>query len=130
MRYERTINRTKITIDLPSGVYLFNGHSATGKTRLFRMLRDLQLGGESVFTYTYDDKLLFHLDLAQMLGNENLEIVMLDRYDMYLGDALREIRNCANNAVVLIDCKSEFPGDFDYEIASIEMEKNNIEVME
>lgn len=126
--YKNTIDRNTVTIDLPNGIYTFDGYSATGKTRLFRLLRDLQKQGEPIFTFTYDDKLLFGLQLSEILGSNRFEIIMLDRYDMYKGDGFLELEQHRKSCVVLLDCKSALPGDIEYEIALIETTKDSIEV--
>ena len=51
-KYNVTIN-----IELEPGIYVFDNQSATGKTRLAKLLSDYQAYGEPVIAYTYNDKL-------------------------------------------------------------------------
>lgn len=44
-----------ISINLDNGVYLFDNQSATGKTRLCRLLKSCQSYNEPVAAYTYSD---------------------------------------------------------------------------
>ena len=45
----------KITLDMENGIYVFPPESATGKTDLFGILRNLQMTGCPIVTYNYWD---------------------------------------------------------------------------
>lgn len=98
--------RIKIEINLENGLYAFDGESATGKTRLFRCLRDLQFMGDKILTYTYSDK-LNGISLADKLKEKASEskVIMLDRYDMYLNEEALELLKYSEDRIILVDCK-------------------------
>lgn len=103
-----TINNydIKITVNLDNGVYIFDNQSAAGKTRLCKLLKKYKVSGEPVASYTYDDKVL-GLPLETVFSPEN-KLIMLDRYDMYKGDADNLIKKYCNKAIILIDLKNEY----------------------
>lgn len=98
---------TKISIQLENGIYIFDNISASGKTRLYKVLRECQAYGEPVASYTYNDKLL-GLPIESVLMPNKYKVIMLDRYDMYEGDGASLILKCAENSIILIDCKGDF----------------------
>ena len=119
---EYKIGALTIVIDLCPGIYSFDSKSSTGKTRLYRELRKLQLHNFNVISFSYNDKKL-GLDLRSFKNKPDL--VMLDRYDMYNGDYV-DYLNSLKNSIILIDCKGILP--FSYELCFIEMGEDRIEV--
>lgn len=96
---------TKIDIQLDNGLYEFSDESATGKTRLYKTLRDMQRYGEQVLGYSYND-LQYGTDLSSLLAqNKDIKVLLIDRYDMFYGEYAEEIIRCSKNCIVMIDCK-------------------------
>lgn len=98
--------RPSVVLDLPNGIYVFANASSVGKTRLFVALREVQVVDGDVLTYTQMDSRL-GLRLKDVLAeNPGRKVLMLDRYDMYLGVCKKKIVEYAKDAIVLVDCKS------------------------
>lgn len=62
---------------------------------------------DKVITYTYDDKWL-GVKLDELARGKELELVVIDRYDMFLNEYLDEINELGKKAIVLIDSKQDF----------------------
>ena len=124
---EFTNYRERIKIDLEPGIWIFDAKSATGKTYLCKCLKDLELLGEPVASYTYDDMLLGR-DLHSLLSCGKYKVVMLDRYDMYSNAEHRAIQECAKSAVVMLDCKRGFKGSINDRMCFIDISNKTIEV--
>ena len=45
-------------------------------------------------------------DTAVLFDNDRIDLLMLDRYDMYRGMFLDEIKRFATAGIVLVDCKT------------------------
>lgn len=117
----------KIKINLESGIYVFDNESATGKTRLAKMLAEYQAYGEPVISYTYNDYLK-GISLNNMIKNKKYEVIMLDRYDLYNGEYSDIIREFSKDTIVLMDCKSEVKNIEDDDWCDITMTADCIEV--
>lgn len=104
----------QIEIDRP-GVYQLDGDSATGKTYLFKLLRGVNKASsmDKVITYTYDDKWL-GVKLDELARGKELELVVIDRYDMFLNEYLDEINELGRKAIVLIGSKQDFDASYDF----------------
>ena len=124
---EFTNYRKRIKIDLEPGIWVFDTQSATGKTYLCKCLKDLELLGEQVCSYTYDDVLLGK-DLHSALSCGKYKVIMLDRYDMYSSVEHEAICECAKDAIVLIDCKRGFRGSMNDRMCFITISDDMIEV--
>lgn len=120
------VNQTEIKIDLKPGIWLFMPDAATGKSRLRKCLRALELQGEPVCGYTYEDTILGR-PLKSLLIPGKYRVFMLDRYDMYSGECRDEMRQCARDTIILVDCKQEVNLDYD-EFCFLNMTENTIEV--
>lgn len=116
----------QIEIDRP-GVYQLDGDSATGKTYLFKLLRGVNKASsmDKVITYTYDDKWL-GVKLDELARGKELELVVIDRYDMFLNEYLDEINELGKEAIVLIDSKQDF--DMFYNFAGVMFEDRKLTV--
>lgn len=119
--YNPTVN-----INLENGIYTFDAESATGKTRLCKHLKTLNAYGEPVDSFTYND--LLRGDTLNNVLNSKNKVIMLDRYDLYKNEGHELINQCAENSIILIDCKSAFPGSSDSQDCFIEMAENSLEV--
>lgn len=116
-----------VEIRLGVGLYQFNSQSSTGKTWLYNCLKDFSLAGENVVAYTYNDYLQ-NVSLLHLLKNKSPEVVLIDRYDMYLGEFKDLILELSKTAIVLVDCKQMLPfGRFD-NVCGIVLEDGKIEV--
>lgn len=121
--------KDKIYINLENGVYIFDDESATGKSRLCSLMKEYRGNGRlDIFGYTYIDR--YDISFEQVFNKGKTKVVLLDRYDMYLGEAAEWISKYKNDMVILIDCKGEFKDidveDWDY--CYIKMTVNSIEV--
>jgi hypothetical protein len=97
----------KIDIQLNNGVYIFDNESATGKTRLAKLLLEYQSYGQPVSSYTFSDISLGR-PIEAALDSDKFKVIMLDRYDMYNGVGKKLIDKCRKNSIILIDCKHNF----------------------
>jgi len=111
-----------------NGIYLFEDQSASGKTRLCKAMRMYQAYGEPVASFTYQDLQMGYPTIESVLDSDKYRVIMLDRYDMYEGLGADLIRKCAENSVVLIDCKYNFSVSNTDEICFISMTTDSIEV--
>lgn len=129
--YVNTKYRTKIEIRLENGIYFFNTESATGKTRLYDCLKQIQRWDKDVIAYSYCD-VQDHKSLHDMfLDIPKAKVIMLDRYDMYIGYYSEDLVKLADRCVVLIDCKKPDFGLSDNDrVCGLEMTKNSIVVEE
>ncbi len=93
-----------VRVLLDAGIYVFPPKSASGKTFLYYTLKDIG-SFERVTAYTYGDG----RNLAELLTSGTLDLILLDRYDMYSGMCTDEIRAFSKHGVVLIACKSNWP---------------------
>lgn len=94
-----------ITIEAKPGIYLFDGLSATGKTRLFKLLRNLAEDDASIFTYTRADE----QKGVPFEPKGKIKIAMVDRFDVLKNQHERQLIELAKEAIVLVDCKRECP---------------------
>lgn len=120
--------KVKISIMLDNGVYLFDALSATGKSRLVKLLRKYESYGEKVATYTYEDYLR-KVDISQIF-NKGAKLVVIDRYDMYDGFGKLDIEKACKKeeSIILIDCKQDFRIDCEYSWCNLSMTEDKIEV--
>lgn len=125
--FEITAYKPYIYINLENGIYLFDNMSATGKTRLCRLLKNCQAYREPVAAYTYNDKLI-GLPIEKVLEPGKYKVILLDRYDMYEGDGKELINECAKQSIILIDCKGKFTVTNEEELCTISLEEDKIEV--
>lgn len=119
----------KIHINLENGLYVFDNEASTGKTRLFKALRDCEKSGEQIGTYTYNDKLQ-NRRLEDVLIPTKYKLIMLDRYDMYNGEGAELINECAKSSIVLVDCKGTFTVSSEDKWCILNMSKDTIHVSE
>ena len=97
----------KVHIDLEPGVYVFPCASAEGKTYLATILEKFRNYKEPVRAYSYSD---FNdgVPLSSVLDPERYQVVLLDRYDLYYGEGVEDIKAFAKKSILLIDCKRIF----------------------
>lgn len=94
--------RRKIRVQLPNGLYRFAHLSASGKSYLVKVLQIYRGYGEPVGTYTYLD---YREGVDLMSRARGCKLFVVDRYDMYYGYALEEMRALSEDCVVLVDFK-------------------------
>ena len=121
-----SLNR-EISIDLDTGVYVFDDESSTGKTFLSKCLKEYSLNDTSIDSYTYQD-LKKGVTLPKYIGNRRVRYLMLDRYDLYVGIFTEYIRELSKNCTIMIDCKGDM--DISYLDCGIEFTKGKIEVFD
>lgn len=119
----------EVNINLDNGIYVFDEKSATGKTRLCKVLKELRKLGEPVIGYTYGDDNL-GISLIDITNKVNPKVLMLDRYDMYNGTFNNELAEWSKNAVILIDCKGDLETKTYTDRCTIEMGPREIEVVQ
>lgn len=122
-----TGRRVELIFNLSNGIYLFDDQSAIGKTRLAKVMSKYAAYGESVASFTYNDKLR-GISLESFLSSTNAKVILIDRYDMYNEDAYEEMINKSTESVILIDCKGNFSVTDKYEMCLLKMTPNEIEV--
>ena len=81
MIFNCVIDSVRVNIDVPAGIYLFNGQAGTGKTRLARLLMYADMHGLPVASYSYYDYYK-QVSLKAMLESDKYKLILLDRYDM------------------------------------------------
>lgn len=123
--YKNEDYNVKIYINLENGVYNFTGLSATGKTRLCKLLRDMEIQDKNVIGYTFEDEKL-GINLENQIDKLNPKVIMLDRFDLYKDKFTDKIEEWGKNSIVLVDCKGNLDADYDY--CSISLYEDKIEV--
>lgn len=117
----------EVIVNLDNGIYVFDNESATGKTRLCKLLREYQAYGEKVASYTYNDKLI-GVPITEILVPNKYEVILLDRYDLYEGYGKELINKCAENTIILVDCKDKFTVTNEEDWCTIKLQPDKIEV--
>ena len=100
------VDLTKYTpsvyVELTPEIYVFPALTSEGKTYLCSVLHSLRTI-ERVDSHTYIDD----FRPAELFDRSKRDLLMLDRYDLYFGQGMEEMRNFANaGGIVLLDCKS------------------------
>ncbi|MCI9180605.1 MAG: hypothetical protein HFG50_11485 [Lachnospiraceae bacterium] len=118
----------KINVNLDNGVYVFDNESATGKSRLYSLVKKYSAYGEPVAGYTFED-FCRGLDITAVLNPKKFALVVLDRLDMYSNRSILSlIEKSAHDCIILVDCKNDFQVNIDYDWCYINMTANAIEV--
>lgn len=120
---------TKVNIELENGLYVFDDESATGKTRLCKLFKELQRLDEPVIGYTFNDDKL-GIDLVSQINVKKPQVLVLDRYDMYKGTFDNYFTSWSKNMIVLIDCKGSLDINCVADWCCIEMKADEIEVLQ
>lgn len=116
-----------VYVDLNNGVYKFDCYSATGKTRLYELLKEYNRAGESVVAYSYNDWVL-GLDLKSVLSRFKPKLIIVDRYDMFNTEYHQELESAGKESIVLIDSKEMLKfGEYD-RVCGINIQPDKIEV--
>ena len=123
--YKNEDYNIKIYINLENGVYNFTGLSATGKTRLCKLLRKIEARENNVIGYTFEDEKL-GINLENQINKLNPKVIMLDRLDMYPEEFMQDIQEWGKNTIVLLDYKGS--ANFNEDWCDIEMTADSIEV--
>lgn len=123
-------SRPRVVLNMENGIYVFAPESATGKTFLFGLLRNLQIAGDAIVTYNYWDYQV-GVDLGKMIDKTHPKVVMIDRMDCFRMDrAIHDaILQVWKSAIVLVDLKYLTPPPFKCKIADIDMSQDLIEVI-
>lgn len=123
-------SRPRVVLNMENGIYVFAPESATGKTFLFGLLRNLQIAGDAIVTYNYWDHKV-GVDLGKMIDKTHPKVVMIDRMDCFRMDRAihAAILRVWKSAIVLIDLKYLTPPPFKCKIADIDMSRDLIEVI-
>lgn len=127
--YKNDMYDVEINIKLENGIYVLDEKSATGKTRLCKVLKELRKLGEPVVGYTYGDEKL-GISLVDIASRVKPKVLMLDRYDMYNGTFNERFTEWSKDAIILIDCKGDLETDACTDWCTIEMEPRKIEVLQ
>lgn len=118
-----------VNIRLTNNAYQFDCKSATGKTRLYNVVKTYQYAGYNVAAYSYSD-LVCGVNFNNILSKNNLELLIVDRYDMFSSMYHNELEELSKRCIILIDSKRLLPfGDY-YLACSIKMTPTTIEVFE
>ena len=126
--FESTDRRVDVCIDLEPGMIWEFCIDVQGKTRLCKLFKKLEPLGVPVCGYSYEDFVASPDSLKEKLLSGKYKAVLLDRYDLYPKEAHEEICRCAENAIVMIDCKRGFTGRGDVDACSIDMSADRIVV--
>lgn len=113
-----------INIELDKGIYLFSSYSATGKSYLLFLLKAIK-SNQRLLTYDSDDY-DNGIDLGKLLESTDYDLVIIDRYDLYLDKFIKEIKEAGKHSIVLIDSKQGLL--IDYDTCDILLERDSITV--
>jgi hypothetical protein len=118
---------TTVEIKLSNGVYQFDCESATGKTRLYDIIKSYQRDGYNVISFSYTD-LQDGLNLEDVVRRVQPSLLMIDRYDMFSDMYHDVIEELSNKCIILIDSKEILSFGEYYLSCGIKMTTHNIEV--
>lgn len=118
---------TTVSINLNNGVYQFDCESATGKTRLYDVIKSYQYDGYNVTSYSYND-LQDGLNLEDVVNRVQPSLLMIDRYDMFPDMYHDIIEKLSSKCIILIDSKEILSFGEYYLSCGIKMTPTNIEV--
>lgn len=113
-----------INIELDKGIYLFSSYSATGKSYLLFLIKAIK-SNQRLLTYDSDDY-DNGIDLGKLLESTDYDLVIIDRYDLYLDKFIKEIKEAGKHSIVLIDSKQGLL--IDYDTCDILLERDSITV--
>ncbi len=116
-----------INIKLNPGIYVFDDESATGKTRLYKELKDDSSLYNRVLAVNPAD-LRLGVDVNTLIKNGNHELIVLDRYDRMDGIDKDVLIYASKHAIILIDCKDTSDWVYGTDFCRIQMNRNGIEV--
>lgn len=120
--------RTDIIINLENDIYQFAPNSATGKTRLFNLLKSYRHGDQSIVLYTYNDY-INKVNLGEVLKEvKDIRLIFIDRYDLYFNSFAEDIQNYRDKSIILIDSKRALEFNDVYTMCGINMSESLIEV--
>ena len=127
--FKFSVDNIDIKINLEPGLYWLGVNSSTGKSFLCDLLKTHRTYGGLVAGYTYNDVLMGYKfsDMINVNGVQ-AKVILVDRYDMYLGTLDDEMREAAKKSVVLYD--SKLNGHLGDKIAIVNLSDNLIEVIE
>lgn len=125
--FKNNMYPVQIDIKLENGLYQFNCVSATGKTRLYYLLKDLTLEGVPVIAYSYNEYEA-GISLETVIGDRKPQVILIDRYDMFLNKYKDLLLELSRNCIVLIDCKTMLQFGEYYRVCGIKMTPEKIEV--
>ncbi len=123
------LNGLDVSVDvrLDNEVYQFDFESATGKTRLYNVVKSYQRSGYRAAAYSYND-LQDGVDFISVVNKVNPLLLVVDRYDMFSDMYHEELLELSKKCIVLIDSKEILPFGEYYLACSIEMTPTMIEV--
>lgn len=106
MRQKFNIRPRYVDINLEEGYYFLDEDSATGKTYLSTLLKEInELGLANILVVTYS-RLMNISDIIKHMTNTKYDLIMFDRFDLYCNEDLCEtIEKISENTVILIDIK-------------------------
>lgn len=91
-----------IASNVDRGVYCFEPESATGKTRLYQLVKLLKQRGLNVDGYSYAS---FLDGVSASSVDRDIVLFVVDRYDMYPNTINELIEELSETALVVIDSK-------------------------
>lgn len=116
-----------VNINLENGIYQFCCESATGKTRLYSVVRSYQCSGDNVMAYSFTD-MQIGLSLPDMLSKVRPTLLFIDRYDMFKDKYHDDILSISKDCIILIDSKDVLTFNDYYTTCEISMTPTAIEV--
>lgn len=116
-----------VDIKLNNGAYQFDCESATGKTRLYDVIKSYQRDGYNVASYSYID-FQDGLNLEDVVRRVQPSLLMIDRYDMFHNMYYDIIEKLLDKCIILIDSKEILSFGEYYLVCGIKMTPISIEV--
>lgn len=118
----------EIIVNLKPGVYYFDSESATGKTFICKMLARLRMKDVIVITYDNEELIKNEAELDMLINEKNAKLVILDRYDMYVGRFDDVMNRHRNDVIFLVDCKKPYKMKCEAKWCAINMTDKKVEV--
>lgn len=98
-----------ITLDINirrKGIFKFINEGSTGKSYLALLLNDLNLPQFKVISYENDDN-IFNYKVDRALLDKGVELILLDRADMYMTQELLDrLIDASKDKIIILDLKT------------------------
>ena len=123
--------RTGSDFPFTPGIYKFSGKSATGVTRMYKLLVEMSSGNSSLLVYTYRDIVKLRnagegLYSALMNLNKEVRVIMFDRADQYADELELLIDKLQKRYMVFVASKDiGFLSTYDQTYSEVRLDSHN-----
>ena len=126
--YKLNKKQIEVEVRLDNGVYIPVSESAIGKTYLYKIFK--QYGETKALGFTYSD-VQVGVDVEKVIKMNKPEIILFDRYDLYVDKYHEVINEVKEFTIIILDCKiKEIQGVEITDWCYFNLEEHRIEVFD